>query len=136
MRKSTKGFTLIELMIVVAIIAILAAIAIPAYQDYVIRSQVTTGLSDITTGKSLYESQVIANNSTTFDITDIGLRGSTPRCSLIAMDPSPTLGYIECTLNGNPKIQGQTIRIQRNSAGKWSCLSSITDIRYIPEGCE
>lgn len=132
MRKA-KGFTLIELMIVVAIIALLAAIAIPAYQDYVARSQAAAGLADIVSGKSAFESKIVAENVTTYDTAELGLRGSTPRCS-ITMAPGAD-GFIRCTLVGTPAIQGSYVALQRSSSGGWSCLTDIAQAKHRPEGC-
>lgn len=129
-----KGFTLIELIIVVAIIAILAAIALPAYQNYTIRSQVNTGLSDITSGKSAFESLVVARNLTTFDVGDLGLQSSTTRCKTVSMNPGAD-GFIRCSLNGHPLIAGQEITLQRDSGSQqWKCVADV-DQPYMPDGC-
>lgn len=133
-RLNQPGFSLIELIIVVAIIAILSALAIPAYQNYSIRSQVNTGLSDITSGKSAFESLVVARNLTTFDVSDLGLQSSTTRCQAINMDPGPG-GFIRCILNGHPRISGQQLTLQRDSdTDTWSCTVDL-DQRYVPDGC-
>ena len=130
-----RGFTLIELMIVVAILAILMAIALPAYQDYTIRAQVTAGLADIASGKALFESRVVADSMVTFSADDVGLPRSTARCSAISITPGEA-GAIECTLNGHPVIQGEALRLTRVASGVWSCQAPVGSLsKHRPDGC-
>ena len=84
MKSMQKGFTLIELMIVVAIIGILAAVGIPAYQDYIAKSKASAALSDIRGGLTAYELNYTNGTSLTAP-TDIGLKAATGNCATIAI---------------------------------------------------
>jgi len=131
-QKEQAGFTLIELMIVVAVIGILAAIALPAYQDYISRSQATGGLADIRGGVTAFEDMSQRGHSGAANVADIGLPPSTQRCSAIAVngDFSDAAGQtIECTLQGNP-----VITLTRLITGHWGCTSDL-DAKYRPADC-
>ena len=138
--KKQQGFTLIELMIVVAIIAILAAIALPAYQNYVAKSQSTAGLADIRGGVTAFEEGIQSGERGAVAATnaDIGLAATTPRCSAITVGGNWNAASgqsIACTLAGNPAVSGQTVTLTRDAQGQWPCTTSIANQNHRPNGC-
>lgn len=137
MRRIQQGFTLIELMIVVAIVGILAAIAIPAYQDYTVRAKVSEGLSLANSAKIAVEDVWTSTNSVASAQATFVAPSATSIVNGVSVLAS---GIVSVTwVAGFPLTQAMTLSPTLNVGQPvtWTCAvgASTSSYRYVPQSC-
>jgi type IV pilus assembly protein PilA len=144
-KKAQAGFTLIELMIVVAIIGILAAVAIPAYQDYVAKSKFSAALAEIAPGKTGVE---VAMNDGLEPVTSdtaisdpkvqvsMGVNATNPNTTVVVTPGTATTNAsIEGTIVGGAvAVKGLKVTLTRDkTSGAWTCATGVAQKLVGPE---
>ena len=146
MNTAQKGFTLIELMIVVAIIGILAAIAIPQYQNYIAKSQVSRVMGEV--GAMRTATETCLNDGKDADACDFGwtvsnLLGQSSKelqgTNLVATFEDTGEATLLATFNGNAAAaitqpEANQLQWARDTNGQWTCSTSVPT-KYRASGC-
>ena len=145
MKKMQKGFTLIELMIVVAIIGILAAIAIPAYQDYTIRAKLSEAIVAASPAKTAISEYYISVGSMPNTATEAGFDTTISTTAVQGLDfnrTSSTQAEVTVRINavGGTTADGDEIELQGTgsaTAVDWECRPGTTPVeqKYLPAEC-
>ncbi len=139
LKKVQQGFTLIELMIVVAIIGILASIAIPAYTDYLARSKWAAALAEIAPGKIGFE--LALNDALTPSTSNppaagegfIGVLASNANTTIALTGTTEIIGTI---VAGPVSVAGKTITLTRDATtGAWTCTTTAAQKFMAPATC-
>ncbi len=139
-KQNQKGFTLIELMIVIAIVGILAAVALPAYQDYTIRAKMSEALATIGEAKTSVSEYFIANGSLPTDDESSGIRTNVATTVVNSMNYSAGVITLKIAKGlGGDTAENQTFVLSlagtKGGTPQWVCKAGSVPDKYLPANC-